>query len=363
MSKYIKRRNIFAAVFALLTLCAAPLFAQTASLDPSAVQSVHAYQDPTSKVWYYDFNLGDYNPNPVGSDGGSSLPTDYRCAASFNLINVPDYSVISAVTLTYNLQPVKNMYGSTISIRNYGGDVDDINPQNNDQAPGYFTAIGSGYAHLYKDNVTGGGGSQTISFSQTDNPDKQIYADITSALSGNLFSLGFVSDNESGSLAIDNLSGLKLNVTYRNPDVTFNNSVPVGTITVNGVAKVTGYVGSWVPTDIYTVTASASQTYNGSTYSFDHWNTPTGNVSNATITVSSVPNTDVVYTAVYNIEYQITVQNDFNGNGNGGVVQWNSGGDVPSPYTTSVVVGQSPTISTTALQTNPKDGQQYGFVY
>ncbi|MCL4539944.1 MAG: T9SS type A sorting domain-containing protein [Bacteroidetes bacterium] len=365
------------AIIILLLVFSQATYCQTTNTPSPAIGKNNAFRayNPITGISSYGHNGTNLL---AGMDEWGGV---YRCAATFGptAAGVPAYAVITQATLSFSLtvpgqttmlviidsagHPIDTVKytqkysGTPLKITSPSRLIKDVSRYNNQPL---WDAIGWG--GTFATGITTSSTKVAFSRQSTSAPQRAFLDSLTNCVkSQRVFNLGFMSEYEGTPLGQDIIGNPSMDVTWRNPMITFKNSFNTGNMLIDGTYYAAGVQRLWIPTEIHSVTAVDGQIVNEHARVFRYWNTPTGPLYSKTISVSSVPNSDVTYTAVFDSMFKVTVQNDFDGRGNGGTILWNKGIQ-SSPYTTWLLSGQSATIGAKSPQTNPGDGLEYGFL-
>ncbi len=293
-----------------------------------------------------------YSPNPIGTDTSSS-PRGYRVGASFDISSILNYVYITRAELIIDLRV--RLGGSAVSIKKLSQNVN-----NYSDASTFWNDIGSGSS--YRSGVSPTGSSQIISFSSAD----AFVNDIRSAQIGNdIVSIGFISELV-GRNTLNNLYSVSLKVYYKDPGVIVKNDfegVSAGQLKVDGITYNSPVERNWPPEQIHSAEAIDNQLHNNFTWKFKRWrkvNGPTYPDGQLSITISSTANQEhTTYEAVFKPIFNVTLQNNFGGSGNGGQIKLN-GGTVNSPFSFQVTSDSTFTIE--AITPTTFNGVPYEFV-
>lgn len=119
------------------------------------------------------------------------------------------------------------------------------------------------------------------------------------------------------------------------------NSFNSGNVKVDGGTYSSGASFGWAGGENHTLEAIDGESSGGFVQRFDNWSTPSGSNSSSAITINV--DRDYTYTANFKKEFNIVFQNNYPGNGNGGVINVN-GTQYSSP-TSSFPVRQDNSIT------------------
>jgi hypothetical protein len=280
------------------------LFSRSAAQETSTTLSAVATattQDLYQSGWgHYTLESSPNGPNPIARLGW----VRYRTGVSFDISGIPSYAHITRADFIVDLRKLSGILGSNVEMNKLSQKVDTYN------ASTLWSGVGNG--NTYYSGIVPTGSSQTFSFSTS----SDLVNDLRTALTGNgIISMGFKSNNEGTDGSLDNIYGVSLKVYYRNPGVTVKNSfggVSTGTLKVDGNTYNSGAQFYWNPYEYHTVEA-IDQSYNAHNWTFTEWR-KNGSSYSTQRSVSISPNANqdqTTYEAVFDMAYNVTVQNSF----------------------------------------------------